>query len=101
MKELEEESKKADVVPNIDLGSAAKSEDLIWITNFDKERQTVVNRFRFLVITQFFILWSMGRDAFNDDYYLDRYKVIPSIAIIFSRYLCVAFLHIKLAPKIN
>ena len=86
------------VPPN---GSAAKSDDMIWLSTFDNERRGIVLRFGFLLLCQLFILWSIGKDAFTLDFYVDKYDQTPSIAIVLSRYFTMAFLHIKLASKHN
>ena len=78
------------------------SEDMIWLATFDQTRQGIVNKFRFLVMCQLMIVWFLGKDAFTSDSIIEQYSEVPSsISVVVCRFLCVTFLHIKLASKLN
>ena len=91
-----------------DEGSSVSREDSGWLARLDQARSANVNRLRFLVVVQLFIVWAVGRDAFNlEDRYFEAekffegFRTMPSIAVVLARFMTIAFLHIKLEPKIH
>ena len=46
---------------------------MTFFETFNQTRQSVNNRFRFLVLCQLFIVWSVGRDAFTEEMYIEKY----------------------------
>lgn len=75
--------------------------DNAWLSSFDQARTTTVNRLRFLVLVQLTIVWAVGEDGFDADSYVDKYETTPDIGVVLLRFMVIAFLHIKLEPKLN